>query len=152
MSSPQVSAVSAAAGVFTESLCAKIGRTPVKCSALESQLLLFVVLWWCVPVCNNQFDSLAYRTSNQRGLWSNTWTCSLKGESDLICSLFCFWRFAFQGPWLRSCDRCICSPRTAASLWYTSITWAYKKYFTRLKVEENASAVPHCSYFYPPHM
>lgn len=51
-----------------------------------------------------------------------TCTCSLRGGSDLICSLPWFWRFASEGPWLSECDHWICSLQTAASVWCTSAT------------------------------
>lgn len=81
----------------------------------------FTLHHWLVMRVNYGDDS--HGKSDSHWVWcSSTWTCSLKGGSDLICSLPWFWRFAFEGLWLSSCDHSICSPQTAASLWCTSTT------------------------------
>lgn len=68
-------------------------------------------------------NSSSYSESDLPRAWcSGTWIYSLVGGWGLICSLPWFWRFGFEGPRLRSCDDCMCSPQTAACLWRTSVT------------------------------
>ena len=72
---------------------------------------------------SEHWSLMSYSKCDLLGAWrSSTWTCSLVGGSDLICSLPCFCRSASEGPRPSSWDHCACSPQTAASLWYTSAT------------------------------
>jgi len=94
----------------------------------NSVMMCFLPSWQKLVSHGSEYseDPLTYRKSHQRGWDTSTWTCSLKGDSHLICSLSCFWRFALEGPCQSSCHHWICCPQTAASLECTSITLAKK--------------------------